>query len=145
MNALSKVTAVAAALALSAAPAFASGQPTDTPNQNSNPGTTHVPSDPGSQAPNQNSASNPSSTNPHKLAAPGQYCKAESKKHVAGQSGTPFSNCVKAQGKLRSGATNSPRAACKAESKQHVAGQHGTPFSVCVAAGAKLLQDQQSS
>lgn len=117
MNVYAKTAAFAAALALTAVPAFAD-QPTTTPNQNSNPGTSQ------------------------KLAAPGQYCKAESKKHVAGQSGTPFSVCVKAQAKLRSGSTSSPRTACKGESKKHVAGQKGTPFSVCVSAGAKLLKDK---
>jgi hypothetical protein len=139
MNFYAKTTAVAAALALSAAPAFA-GQPATSPNQNSTSGQSHQPS----TTPNQNSTSNPSSTNTHKLAAPGQYCKAESKQHVAGQSGTPFSACVKAQAKLRSGSTTSPRAACKGELKKHVAGQKGTPFSQCVSAGAKLLQDQKS-
>ena len=129
-----KTIAIIAALALSATPAFAAGQPSDTPNQNSNPGTTHTP--------NQNSTDNPGTS--HKLAAPGQYCKAESRKHVAGQSGTPFSACVKAQAKLRSGATDSPRTACKALSKKHAEGQKGTPFSLCVAAGAKLLKDQKA-
>lgn len=148
MSFITKPLAIAAVLAVSAVPAFAAGEPSPLPNQDSNPGTTHVPTDPGSQqpssTPNSNSTNNPSSNNSHKLAAPGQYCKAESKKHVAGQSGTPFSQCVKAQGKLRSGSTNSPRTACKGESKQHVAGQHGTPFSLCVSAGAKLLKDQQA-
>jgi hypothetical protein len=149
LNFFAKTAAIAAALALSAVPAFAAGEPSPLPNQSSNPGTTHAPSDPGSQpsstpSPNENSTDNPSSTNSHKLAAPGQYCKAESKKHVAGQSGTPFSVCVKAQAKLPSGSTNSPRTACKAESKKHVDGQKGTPFSLCVAAGAKLLKDQHS-
>ena len=74
----------------------------------------------------------------HHLAAPGQYCKAESKQHVAGTPGTPFSLCVKAQAKLRDNSAASPADACKAESKQHVAGTPGTPFSQCVAAGAKL-------
>ena len=55
-----------------------------------------------------------------------------------------FSACVKAQAKLRSGATDSPRTACKALSKTHAEGQKGTPFSLCVAAGAKLLKDQKA-
>jgi len=135
---IKKTLSLAAVLALSAAPAFANGQPSDTPNQNSNPGTTHQPT----TTPNQNSTSNPGSS--HKLAAPGQFCKNESKKHVAGQKGTPFSQCVVAQAKLRKGQTSSPREACKTESKKHVAGQKGTPFSVCVAAGAKLLRQQHS-
>lgn len=76
------------------------------------------------------------------LAAPGQYCKAEPKQHVAGTPGTPFSVCVKAQAKLRGNTSTSPREACRAESKQHVAGTPGTPFSQCVSAGAKLRHDQ---
>jgi hypothetical protein len=110
----------AAILALSAVPAFAQGQSGHTPTKDDNPGSAH------------------------KLAAPGQYCKAESKKHVKGQKGTPFSVCVTAQAKLRKGTTDSPRAACKAESKKHVKGQKGTPFSVCVKAGAKLLKDKKA-
>ena len=142
MSIHTKTVSILAVLALSAAPAFAAGQPSDTPTKDSNPGTTHQPST--TPTPNQNSTDNPSSTNSHKLAAPGQYCKAESKKHVAGQSGTPFSACVKAQAKLRSGATSSPRTACKDSSKKHVEGQNGTPFSLCVSAGAKLLKDQKA-
>jgi hypothetical protein len=138
MNVYAKTAALFATLALSAAPAFAAGQPTDTPNQNTNPGASHQPT----TTPNQNSSDNPGTS--HKLAAPGQYCKNESRKHVAGQKGTPFSQCVAAQAKLRSGATSSPREACKNESKKHVAGQHGTPFSICVSAGAKLLDDQKA-
>lgn len=84
--------------------------------------------------------------NAHRLAAPGQYCKAESKQHVAGTPGTPFSLCVKAQAKLRHSDSTSPHQACRAESKQHVAGTKGTPFSQCVSAGAKLrhAQDQDA-
>ncbi len=111
----------AAILALSAVPAFAQGQSGHTPTKDVNPGSAH------------------------KLAAPGQYCKAESKKHVKGQKGTPFSVCVTAQAKLRKSATDSPRAACKAESRKHVKGQKGTPFSICVKAGAKLLEDENAN
>jgi len=91
-----------------------------------------------------NSESAPGGDNPHRLAAPGQYCKAASKKHVEGQKGTPFSACVKAQAQLRKGTTDSPREACKAASKKHVKGQKGTPFSVCVKAGAKLMRDKKA-
>jgi hypothetical protein len=118
---ISYVATSAAILALSAVPAFAQGQSGHTPTKDDNPGSAH------------------------KLAAPGQYCKAESKKHVKGQRGTPFSVCVTAQAKLRKGTTDSPRAACKAESKKHVKGQNGTPFSVCVKAGAKLLKDKKAN
>ena len=70
----------------------------------------------------------------------GFFCQAESKTHVAGTPGTPFSKCVTAMAKLASGATNSPRVACATESKKHVAGKPGTPFSLCVSGGAKLLK-----
>jgi hypothetical protein len=75
-------------------------------------------------------------------------CQGESKKHVAGQKGTPFSNCVTDMAHLakssqsgNSSQTN-PAKACANESKKHVAGQKGTPFSQCVSAAAKLLGDQ---
>ena len=79
-----------------------------------------------------------------KAKAYGTYCAEESRKHVAGQKGTPFSQCVTAMAKLATGKTDKPRTACKGLSKKHVAGQHGTPFSQCVSAAAKLKDDQQS-
>jgi hypothetical protein len=120
---------ITAALALMATPALALP-----PQASPNPGAAHAPKTGEAAAPGAS----------HRLAAPGQYCKAESKQHVAGQKGTPFSLCVKAQAKLRSGATGSPRSACKVESKKHVAGQKGTPFSLCVTAGARLLVDRDA-
>jgi hypothetical protein len=84
----------------------------------------------------------PSASLPAKAKAYGRYCQDQSKKHVAGQKGTPFSQCVTAMAKLATGKTDSPKVACGAMSKKHVAGEKGTPFSRCVAAGAKLLRDQ---
>ena len=72
----------------------------------------------------------------------GYYCQNQSKKHVPGQKGTPFSQCVTAMAKLASGKTTSPAAACAGMSKKHAAGEKGTPFSRCVAAGAKLLKNR---
>jgi hypothetical protein len=72
----------------------------------------------------------------------GFYCQNQSKTHVAGTPGTPFSQCVTAMAKLDKGTTTSPRVACAALSHKHVAGQTGSPFSRCVSAGAKLLQDK---
>jgi hypothetical protein len=77
-----------------------------------------------------------------KAKAYGVYCQNQSKKHVAGQKGTPFSQCVTAMAKLATGTTTSPKVACASMSKKHVAGQKGTPYSRCVAAGAKLLKDE---
>jgi hypothetical protein len=74
----------------------------------------------------------------------GFYCQNQSKTHVAGTPGTPFSACVTAMAKLASGATTSPKAACANESKKHVAGKPGTPYSLCVVAGAQLLKDKHS-
>jgi len=124
MNLVSKTAAGAAVLALSAAPAFAVGPPTGTP------------------SPNENSASNPGTA--HKLAAPGRYCKAASRKKTQGQERSDFSTCVRAQAKLRSGSTDSPREACKGADKKHVKGEQGTAFSRCVSVGAKLLKDKQA-
>lgn len=115
-------------LALSVAPALAASSP---PN---NQGTAHKPATPG-----------PNASLPKKAKAYGKYCQGESKKHVAGTPGTPFSKCVTDMAKLANGQTKSPRTACKDESKKHVAGTSGTPFSKCVSGGAQLLKDQAGS
>ena len=70
----------------------------------------------------------------------GRYCQNQSKQHVAGQKGTPFSQCVTAMAKAAHGAT--AKAACAALSKKHVAGEKGTPFSRCVVAAAQLHKNQ---
>ena len=73
-----------------------------------------------------------------KQRAYGQFCQTESKTHVAGEKGTPFSQCVTALAKLATGKTTNPARACKGLSKKHVKGQKGTPYSKCVTAAAKL-------
>lgn len=118
-----KLATVAGALALCAAPALAAVP--------ENPGAGNKPSTPG-----------PGAGLPAKAKAYGKYCQSQSKKHVDGQKGTPFSQCVTAMAKLANGSTDNPQQACKDESKKHVKGEKGTPFSKCVAAGAKLLGDQ---
>jgi hypothetical protein len=80
-------------------------------------------------------------TLPSQAKAYGFYCQNQSKQHVAGQKGTPFSQCVTAMAKLASGQTSSPKAACAALSHKHDT-QKGSPFSRCVTAGAKLLKNQ---
>ncbi len=74
----------------------------------------------------------------------GRYCQTESRQHVAGTPGTPFSACVTAMAKAANHSSTSPREACQAESRQHVDGTPGTPFSQCVAGAAKLLRGQHS-
>lgn len=71
----------------------------------------------------------------------GALCADQSRKHVAGQAGTPFSACVTGLTRLAAGDADTPAAACRALSRRHVAGQRGTPYSRCVAAAAKL-QDE---
>lgn len=68
----------------------------------------------------------------------GKFCQGESKKHVKGEKGTPFSQCVQAMAKLASGKATNPTSACKGLSKKHIKGQKGTPYSVCVSGAAKL-------
>ena len=82
---------------------------------------------------------------PAKAKAYGRYCQNQSKKHVPGQQGTPFSRCVTAMAKLAHGESNSPVQACRTLSHKRVAGSNGTPFSRCVTAGAHLLADRSSA
>jgi hypothetical protein len=70
----------------------------------------------------------------------GVLCKGLSKKHVKGQKGTPFSQCVTAMAKIDRGETTSAKVACKGLSTKHVAGQKGTPFSQCVTAAKEQRQ-----
>ncbi|HET9123500.1 MAG TPA: hypothetical protein VFN65_01295 [Solirubrobacteraceae bacterium] len=77
----------------------------------------------------------------HKKArAYGLYCQNESRTHVAGTPGTPFSACVKAAAKTATKPATSPAKACSTESKTHVAGTPGTPFSACVKGAAQAIR-----
>jgi hypothetical protein len=131
-----KTVALTAGLALMASPALAAGpdgQGADGKRHSTdNPGTLHKQGTPG-----------PKAGLPAKAKAYGRYCKGESKKHVKGERGTPFSRCVTAMAKLAKGQTASPRRACKSESRKHVKGQKRTPFSLCVKGGAKLLRHKR--
>ena len=160
MKMSTKLALLTATMALGAAPALALGPPSSTPIP-TNTGTSHMPTNPGSQG-SQGTANQPSDPGsqgtankpatpgpgaslPAKAKAYGKYCQTESKTHVAGTPGTPFSKCVTDMAKLANGSTNNPRTACKDESKTHVAGTPGTPFSQCVSGGAKLLKNQAHS
>ena len=74
--------------------------------------------------------------------APGYYCRGQSKKHVRGQKGTPFSQCVTAMAKLQDGTAASPAAACKSLSRKRVKGMKRTPYSACVRGGKQLVADK---
>jgi hypothetical protein len=131
MNRVTRLAILAVAVAAVASPVAFGGSPPS-------PGKSgaHKPTSAGQPGPN--------ASLPAKAKAYGRYCQNQSKQHVAGQKGTPFSQCVTAMAKLASGQTSSARAACSALSKKHVAGEKGTPFSRCVVAAAKLHKDQHT-
>jgi hypothetical protein len=140
MKLQTKIALVVGALALSVAPAMAIGDPPSTvPPANhghgngNGPNYTPAPPTPG-----------PKAGLPAKAKAYGRYCQGWSKKHVAGEKGTPFSQCVTARAKAASNDDLSPGQACKGMSKKHVKGEEGTEFSRCVKAAAKLRKTQHA-
>ena len=136
MRLQTKLALLTAAMSLSAAPALAT-QPDGVPPDNQ--GTAHNPS----HSDNGNTPTpGPKAGLPAKAKAYGHLCQGESKQHVQGQPGTPFSQCVTAMAKLANGKVDNPARACKGESKKHVDGQKGTPYSQCVSAAAKLQHEQ---
>lgn len=116
-----KLAVLAGTVVLGISPAVALGTPGGQPNKSNSP------------------------TKTSKAKAYGKFCQGESKKHVAGTPGTPFSDCVTDMAKLANGSASNPAKACANESKKHVAGQRGTPYSVCVSGGKKLLKQQAGS
>jgi hypothetical protein len=121
-------------LALLVGPGLAAGDPPPGSPSGNQPAVTHTPA---AETP-----PGPSASADTKAKAYGKHCQGQSKKHVAGQKGTPFSQCVTAMAKVATSQTN-PTTACKTLSKKHVAGQKGTPYSRCVVAAAKLQKHQQ--
>lgn len=103
------------------------------------------PAEPGSQGkgPNPEKPSpGPGAPLPEKAKAYGVYCKEESREHVKGEKGTPFSQCVTAMARAATNEELTPSQACKETSRKHVKGEKGTPFSRCVVAAAKLRKEQ---
>jgi hypothetical protein len=76
-----------------------------------------------------------------KARAYGLHCHDQSKKHMKGEQGTPFSRCVTAMAKLATGKADTPARACARMSKKRVAGQARTPYGKCVAAAARLERE----
>ena len=94
MKAHLKIALVVGALALATAPAAALAlQPADPGAQGQGKGPNYAPEKP--QTPG------PGASLPEKAKAFGVYCKSESRKHVKGEKGTPFSRCVKAAAQLK--------------------------------------------
>jgi hypothetical protein len=127
-----KIALVVGALALATAPAAQAVQPVDPGAQGKGP---HY-------APEKPETPGPGASLPEKAKAYGVYCKGESRKHVKGEKGTPFSQCVTAMAKAASDEGLSTSKACKGLSKKHVKGEKGTAYSRCVTAAAKLRKDE---
>jgi hypothetical protein len=79
-----------------------------------------------------------------KTQAYGFYCSAFAKKHVAGQPGTPYTQCLTAMAKMATSRTTTAQRACAVFPKKRVAGQKGTPFAQCVVAATKVKRDLRS-
>jgi hypothetical protein len=143
MRNTSFIATAAACLALLVGPGLAAGDPpAGSPSgDNSSAGSHPAVTAPTTAAPSAETPPGPSATFELKAKAYGKQCQGQSKKHVAGQKGTPFSQCVTALAKVATGKAN-PTTACKTLSKKHVAGQKGTPYSRCVVAAAKLQKEQ---
>jgi len=139
MKFVTKAAILAAAAMLLAAPAALAAKPGD-------PGSPH--NGQGKQKAASHAQTNPTVPDPGattpKGKAYGFLCKNQSRKHVAGTPGTPFSQCVTAMAKAATGQASSPKAACADVSKKHVPGQKGTPYSQCVTTSAKLLKSQRA-
>jgi hypothetical protein len=118
MRRRSKLAVLAGTMVLGISPAVALGTPGEHPNKSNSP------------------------TQASRAKAYGKLCQGESKTHVAGTPGSPFSKCVTDMAKLANGSATNPAKACANESKKHVAGQRGTPYSVCVSGANKLLKQQ---
>lgn len=128
MNFKSRIAMLAGALALVLAPGAALAHGVD-----------YTPAHPEHPA---HPTPGPKASLPEKAKAYGVYCRGFSKKHVAGEKGTPFSRCVTAMAKAATDDGTTAREACRGLSKKHVKGAKGTPFSRCVVAAAQAKKAQ---
>ena len=137
MRIASLIATAAAGAALLIGPGLAAGDPPV-----GSPSGDH--SAAGSHPANKQQPPGPTASAGAKAKAYGRFCQGKSKKHVAGQKGTPFSQCVTAMAKLANGQVKSAKAACNLLSKKHVKGAKGTPFSLCVRGAGKLHAETNS-
>ncbi len=79
-----------------------------------------------------------------KTQAYGFYCTGFAKKHVAGQPGTPYTQCLTAMAKVATIRTTTAQRACATFAKKRAAGQKASPFAQCVVAAAKVKRDLRS-
>lgn len=79
----------------------------------------------------------------------GYHCRGQSKKHVKGEKGTPFSRCVKALARADKNPKLNAKKACKAlktaENKHQPKGEKGTAFSRCVKAVNQLRKEEAAA
>lgn len=135
MKLRTKLAVLVGALALAVTPATAlAGQPEAPGSQGKGP--QYTPEVPAPEPPG------PKASLPEKAKAYGVYCKDKSRKHVKGEKGTEFSQCVTTMARVATNEGLTPRQACKNESRKHVKGEKGTDFSRCVTAAAKLRKHQ---
>jgi hypothetical protein len=138
MRITSLIATTTCGLALLVGPGLAAGDP---PPGSPSGDHSQAGSHPAVKTPTAETPPGPSASADTKAKAYGKHCQDQSKKHVAGQKGTPFSQCVTAMARVATSQTK-PTTACKTLSKKHVAGQKGTPYSKCVVAAAKVQQEQ---
>jgi len=131
MSFKSKIAVLVGALALVSMPGAALAQGVD-----------YAPAHPEHPAHPTHPTPGPKASLPEKAQAYGVYCRGFSKKHVAGEKGTPFSRCVTAMAKAATNDGTTAREACRGLSKKHVKGAKGTPFSRCVVAAAQAKKAQ---
>jgi len=128
-----KIAGCLATLMLMATPAFAA--PGNVPD---NEGTANATAQ-------QAKTPGPNASAKSKAKAYGKFCADQSKKHVKGTKGTPFSRCVTAMAKVANDKTISAKSACKTLSKKHVKGTKNTPFSKCIHAANDLRKAQKAA
>jgi hypothetical protein len=79
----------------------------------------------------------------------GYHCRGFSKKHVKGQQGTPFSQCVHALKVADNNDNKTARKACKAlktaANKHKPHGDKGTAFSRCIKAVNEMRREQAAT
>ncbi|MGN6816097.1 MAG: hypothetical protein ACTHK3_08430 [Solirubrobacterales bacterium] len=138
-----KLTVLLGALVLMVVPAMAlaSGPPSDPGSQGKGKGPQEKPETPENEKPDETPG--PKAPLPEKAKAYGVDCKDQSRKHVKGEKGTPFSQCVTAMARAANNEKLTPSQACKEMSRKHVKGEKGTPFSRCVVAAAQVQKEQQ--
>jgi len=128
MKTMLKIALVTGVLALACGSvALANGKPEGTPPHGkgaaNGKGPTYTPAEP---------TPGPKAGLPAKAKAYGRYCQGKSKKHVEGEKGTEFSDCVTNMAQAATHKNMAPGQVCKGESKKHVKGEKGTKFSGCV-------------